>query len=208
MTSNGKPSFAQPYQEMEKEEDPTKFTPMNCLRAWCCCFFGCPELDNYPDDAEMAMRNKVTVAARENDFKGLKKAIAAIEKTYKNPEKTKAACNMWDAESGREAVLFMTSLKWAAEHGNIEMCKLLMENGANLHCSMYADPLSRGKFKSPGGVQPLGQAAMCGKLECVKFLIEAGANPNYRNFLGQSAADLAGQTGAAECQKYLKSVMK
>lgn len=201
-----KPSFAQPYQEMEKEEDPTKFTPMNCLKAWCCCFFG--ECDDYPSDAELAMRKKVTVAARENNLKALKKAIEAIQSTYNDPKKTEAACNMWDGDSGRDAVMFMTALKWAAEHGNIEMCKVLLENKADLHCSMYADPLSRGKFKSPGGVQALGMAAMCGKLECVKFLIEAGANPNYTNFLGQSAADLAGQAGQAECQKYLWSVMK
>ena len=38
--------------------------------------------------------------------------------------------------------------------------------------------------------------------------MEAGADPNYRDFSGDSAADLAGKEGRQECQKYLWSVMK
>lgn len=94
----------------------------SCLCCWWCCD------GSIVSDEELAMRNKVTTAARTNDLEGLKKALSAIKDKYNDPEKTNAACNMWDPE--RPGVVFMTALKWAAEHGNIEMCELLLENGA------------------------------------------------------------------------------
>ncbi|GMH99151.1 hypothetical protein TrVE_jg1634 [Triparma verrucosa] len=130
-----------------------------CARAWCCCFYGgCDEVS----DEELKMRDAVSAAARGNDYKSLRQAISVINKEFGDPEKLKAACNMWaPADDGPESsgLLFMTALKWAAQHGNVEMCQLLLESGANLHSNMYADPDNRGRFKSSGGLQPLGRAA-------------------------------------------------
>mmetsp|Transcript_19748 Transcript_19748/g.39486 ORF Transcript_19748/g.39486 Transcript_19748/m.39486 type:complete len:221 (-) Transcript_19748:1650-2312(-) len=180
-----------------------------CARSWCCCFYGggCDEVS----DEELKMRDAVSAAARGNDYKGLRQAISVINKEFGNPAKLKAACNMWaPADDGPESkgLLFMTALKWAAQHGNVEMCQLLLKSGANLHTSSYFDPKNRGRFRPSGGLQPLGRAAQYGHTACAKFLVEAGADPNYRDFSGDSAADLAGKEGRQECQKYLWSVME
>ena len=136
-----------PSSDDDQNSSGMDFDCCKCLRSWleciCCCFF-CDDVT----DEELAMRKAVLTAPRENDYEGVQKAINAVKEKYISPDKTKSACNMWDPEkSGLE---FMTALKWAAEHGHMEMCKLLLDSGANLHCSMYADSSDRHKFKSPG----------------------------------------------------------
>merc|ERR1712224_610571 len=46
---------------------------------------------------------------------------------------------------------------------------------------------------------------MGGKLNTAKYLVEAGADPNYRDVLGRSAGDLAGMGGHIEVLKFLRA---
>ena len=153
-------------------------------------------------------------AAKKNDLEGVRTAIAAVTSTYNDPEKTKSACSMLDlprSDADREErgiLLYMDALKWAAEFGNVEMCKLLIQHGAEVDSCLYANPSRNGRLTSPGGVTALGVAALAGQTNAAKCLVEAGANPDYRDTTGSSAADLAGIRGEMEVQQYLWSVMK
>lgn len=60
---------------------------------------------------------------------------------------------------------------WAAEHGNLSIVKMVMEVH---HCR--ADALG------PHGMTPLMQAAKHGHVEIIKYLLQIGADPNYREF--------------------------
>lgn len=125
---------------------------------------------------------------------------------------------MWDPEDGTYAtkdnpeindkdgagMRFMMPLKWAAYHGNAEMCKLIVERGGEVDSDCFFEPSRRRTFKPTGGVPALSVAAMRGDLATVKCLVEeAGADPTHTDFSGNSAADHAGIQGNQEVQKYL-----
>lgn len=165
---------------------------------------GCAASSEEASEEELQMRKAVMAAAREDDMAGVRKAIDAIKEKFNDPEKTASACSMWDPKE--DAFLFMMALKWAAKHGNAEMCQFLIDNGAEVDVYLYAKP-PRGKFSSPGGVPALAMAAAAGHMEAVKCLVRAGADPSYVNCMCQNAADMAGMGGHPEVQQYLMSVM-
>merc|ERR1712054_708835 len=80
-------------------------------------------------------------AAEANDVAAMLKAIAALDNAFSDPDRTKQAFGMWDPEDGTYAtagipeindkegagIRFMMPLKWAAHHGNAEMCKLIVD---------------------------------------------------------------------------------
>ena len=103
---------------------------------------------------------------------------------------------------------FMMPLKWAAYHGNAEMCKLIVERGGKVDSTCFFAPWKRGQFVAEGGLSALGIAAMGGHLAAVKYLVSAGANVHYVNTYGDTAADLAGKQGNSVVQAYLWSKMK
>ena len=122
---------------------------------------------------------------------------------------------MWDPEDGTYAtkdnpeindkdgagMRFMMPLKWAAYHGNTEICKLIVERGGKVDSDCFFEPSRRRKFVPTGGVPALSVAAMAGHLVAVKYLVEeAGADPTHTDFCGNTAADHAGNP---EVQKYL-----
>ena len=179
-------------------------------------------------DEELAMRKEVMKAARGNDMAAMRKAIKILEDNFNDPERTKSAFGMWDdEEKGYEeefpedpgpnpdgaGVRFMMPLKWAAWHGNAEMCKLIVERGAEVDSTCLFAPWSRGKFMANGGVPALSVAAMSGgppghEIDAVKYLVEAGANVHYQDFQGCTAADHAGKQGNSVVQAYLWTQMK
>ena len=169
---------------------------------------------SYADDEELGLRQQAMTAAKTNDLDAMKKTMNQIKERYANDpdleKKVRSAGSMWDSET--PAGMFMMALKWAAGHDNVEMCKFIIECGATVDMKMYPDRRHNGAFRSPapgqpGGVTALGVAAGRGALGAVEFLLKAGADPNYRDLDGDSAADCAGKEGHMEVQKVLWKAM-
>lgn len=93
--------------------------------------------------------------------------------------------------------LQLTPLIFAASAGDVEMCRLLIDHGANLDAAK-AD-----------GMTPLMAATFNGWLEAVRYLTDAGANlnlvNNYDPYKPFSALDLAVIGRQPEIAAYLKS---
>ncbi|RYP51143.1 hypothetical protein DL768_003490 [Monosporascus sp. mg162] len=101
-----------------------------------------------------------------------------------------------------------TALHIAARDGYSESVKALLENDPKPDLdSVYGDD---GYNLSEIGCTPLQLACMHLRRECVKLLLEAGANPKYKNKNGDDAADILLRTesdseDARECLKLLLS---
>ena len=74
-----------------------------------------------------------------------------------------------------------TPLHYAASGAKPQIIRILLEHSA------YIDA------ESPNGSTPLMMAAMYGNAECVKILLDAGADPTLKNQLGLSTSDFARQ---------------
>jgi ankyrin repeat protein len=74
-----------------------------------------------------------------------------------------------------------TPLHYAASTAKTQVITILLDHSA------YIDA------ESPNGSTPLMMAAMYGNAECVKQLLEAGADPTIRNQVDLTAADFARQ---------------
>jgi ankyrin repeat protein len=81
-------------------------------------------------------------------------------------------------------------LAGAASHSHIAMMRLLLKHGAQIN-----------------GQDHLGTALMAaaymGRLDAVKFLLRAGADPRARNAHGESAASIAAQAGNLDIARVL-----
>ncbi|RPA97780.1 ankyrin [Choiromyces venosus 120613-1] len=87
-----------------------------------------------------------------------------------------------------------TALCWAAGGGNLDMVKLLLEEGGasvNLSCGCWYAPWSGGELTSLL-LTPLHFAAIGGHLSVVQFLVKCeGVDINARDALGDSPLDYA-----------------
>lgn len=101
------------------------------------------------------------------------------------------------------------SLIAAAEHGNLEALRLLVEhelkNGA---CDLeevqeYGEEDSR-KLDDQG--TPLYKGAAKGHLKVVDFLLEKGADPKFRDRKGRSVMDIAVENGHQDIAKRIRDV--
>ncbi|CAG9466323.1 unnamed protein product [Pedinophyceae sp. YPF-701] len=80
----------------------------------------------------------------------------------------------------------------AAETGNLEIVRYLVENGADVNALDNDDETA------------LHEAAEDGHLEVVKYLIAVGVDPDIRNDDGETAADIALARGYPEVHAYLR----
>lgn len=78
----------------------------------------------------------------------------------------------------------MTALHHAAYKGNAELCKLLIEHGADINSDSHDHRYS-----------PLHFAALSGSTATVQHLLTAGAKTYYTNTLGRTAAQMAAFVG-------------
>jgi ankyrin repeat protein len=76
-----------------------------------------------------------------------------------------------------------TALHYAASGAKKNTIEILLEHSA------YIDA------ESPNGSTPLMMAAMYGNADCVRLLLESGADPTLKNHLGLTAAEFAKQAG-------------
>ena len=76
---------------------------------------------------------------------------------------------------------------YISAHMPPSLIKILIENGVDVNCQNGREELT-----------PLMQACACGNYETVKMLLDAGADPKYRNTSNQSVLTLAFQRNSDE----------
>ena len=86
----------------------------------------------------------------------------------------------------------MTALHWAAYRDDVEMMKLLLAAGANVHAVTRV-----------GAIPPLLLACANGNPAALELLLKAGANPNSTNANGTTALMIAAASGNSDAVKLL-----
>lgn len=79
---------------------------------------------------------------------------------------------------------FTTPLHWAAQQGNTRLVSMILR-GRKVNVNL----------SNSDGWTPLQLAARRGSLQCVKLLLEAGANVHARTQAGKTPRDLAAANG-------------
>ncbi|KAM8966362.1 ankyrin repeat and MYND domain-containing protein 2 [Pelodytes ibericus] len=82
----------------------------------------------------------------------------------------------------------MTPLMHAAYKGKADMCKLLLQHGADVNCNEHEH-----------GYTALMFAGLSGKKEIVWMMLEAGADSDVVNSVGRTAAQMAAFVGQHDC---------
>ncbi|XP_063308470.1 ankyrin repeat and MYND domain-containing protein 2 [Pelobates fuscus] len=82
----------------------------------------------------------------------------------------------------------MTPLMHAAYKGKADMCKLLLQHGAEVNCNEHEH-----------GYTALMFAGLSGKKEIVWMMLEAGADPDVLNSVGRTASQMAAFVGQHDC---------
>ncbi|XP_062511648.1 ankyrin repeat and MYND domain-containing protein 2-like [Corticium candelabrum] len=82
----------------------------------------------------------------------------------------------------------MTALMHAAFKGRLEMCRYLLENGAEVNETFHVHEYT-----------PLMFAVLSGSVEVTRLLLEFGASPRKKNDIGKTACQLAGFVGYQKC---------
>lgn len=88
-----------------------------------------------------------------------------------------------------------TPLHYAASGAKPQIMRILLEHSA------YIDA------ESPNGSTPLMMAAMYGNAECVKILLDDGADPTLKNQLGLTASDFARQVSRLDSLSLIEAAV-
>ncbi len=86
-----------------------------------------------------------------------------------------------------------TALHIAARRGNLEICKILVESGANVNIA------------DNEGWTPLMRAALAKNADLIKFLINQGSNPKKMNLVGETVIINSASSGCSACLEQLLS---
>ncbi|KAM5158382.1 ankyrin repeat and MYND domain-containing protein 2 [Mantella aurantiaca] len=82
----------------------------------------------------------------------------------------------------------MTPLMHSAYKGKVDMCKLLLQHGADVNCNEHEH-----------GYTALMFACLSGKKDIVWMMLEAGADTDAINSVGRTAAQMAAFVGQHDC---------
>ncbi|KAI9999867.1 hypothetical protein NQD34_011710 [Periophthalmus magnuspinnatus] len=82
----------------------------------------------------------------------------------------------------------MTPLMHAAYKGKADMCKLLLQHGANVNCNQHEH-----------GYTALMFAGLSGKTDITAMMLDAGAETDVVNSVGRTAAQMAAFVGQHDC---------
>ncbi|XP_059060456.1 ankyrin repeat domain-containing protein 39 [Achroia grisella] len=85
-----------------------------------------------------------------------------------------------------------TPLHYAARTGHIDICKILLQNNANINSQTRS-----------GMATPLHKAAAAGKTDMVKFLIQSGASVEMQDVDGQTALHKAIENNKTDLVDFL-----
>ncbi|KMU83244.1 hypothetical protein CIHG_01026 [Coccidioides immitis H538.4] len=124
-------------------------------------------------------------SARVGDLHSLQTDIANLSHEHNCPAASIVGSAI-DSEDESEGGTGACLLHWPAANGNIEILQYLLEI---LHNPAQPSPLIN--HRNHSGNTPLHWAALNTHLECVKALVEAGADVNIKNGAGHDAAFLA-----------------
>ena len=101
---------------------------------------------------------------------------------------------MWEYSADGRDDYGTTALMYAAAAGDLEMARLLLENGAPINA------------QTDVGTTALMFAAAFGHVEVVRFLVENGADIHIQNGYNYTALSLAEERGHQEVVDFLRSV--
>ena len=133
------------------------------------------EIGSSSSDSETEKKRKVPLNKQRRNAKGeTKLQVAVIEGKY---SVVRSLINQGYSVNVRDNNGW-TPLHEAANHGHVEICKLLVENGAKVDSVM-----------AQTGLTPLMDAMQSHQFECAKVLLENGAYPYFPGKIGICAAD-------------------
>ena len=93
----------------------------------------------------------------------------------------------------------------AAGNGSIEIMQMLLNHGADVNAQLYKKGTVRRHLDDEGWGSALHSAVKGGHVEAVKFLLEKGAEREYRNKVGLTPLELARKLGWDEIVWLLES---
>ncbi len=126
--------------------------------------------------------------------------VESIDSKFDNPYKTRTIAELLIKHGANVnyavGKLLETPLYEAASHGRVDLCKLFIENGAEVNTIDWI------------GRTPLHGAAYNGYWECAQVLLENGVQPNIEGKAGQTALSLAEERARAEDLQYMRKIEK
>jgi ankyrin repeat protein len=94
-----------------------------------------------------------------------------------------------------------------ADRGLHALFNAIQKNRMHMIRAFMKTKVTSSKVTNSEGVTPVMYAASLGRTEIMRFFLEHGCNPHYRNHKGQTALELAAAAGHQDCVEILRDFM-